>query len=99
MLRSPVRCRANEGSAVEATRNQDPVIISESVDAIDGSTKYRNISIPLLTFENDLLGELGMTGLKNGRDYGTDDEQRFLWLVKHFGLAIFTIRMTDSKSV
>jgi hypothetical protein len=46
-----------------------------------------------------LLGELGMTGLKNGRDYGADDEQRFLWLVKHFGLAIFTIRMTESKSV
>ena len=54
------------------------MIISESVDAIDVGTKYRNISIPLLTFENDLLGELGMTGLKNGRDYGTDDEQRFL---------------------
>ena len=54
------------------------MIISESVDAIDVGTKCRNISIPLLTFENDLLGELGMTGLKNGRDYGTDDEQRFL---------------------
>ena len=54
------------------------MIISESVDAIDVGTKNRNISIPLLTFENDLLGELGMTGLKNGRDYGTDDEQRFL---------------------
>ena len=22
-----------------------------------------------------------MTGLKSGRDYGTDDEQRFIWLV------------------
>jgi hypothetical protein len=39
------------------------------------------VTVPLLTFENDLLGELGMTALKAGRDYGTDDEQRFIWLV------------------
>ena len=72
---------ADEASPVEGSRNQDLVIISETVDAVDVSAKYRYIGIPLLTFENDLLGELGMTGLKNGRDYGTDDEQRFLWLV------------------
>jgi hypothetical protein len=51
------------------------------VDAVDVGTKYRYVTIPLLTFENDLLGELGMTDLKNGRDYGTDDDQRFIWLV------------------
>jgi hypothetical protein len=71
----------NEASPPEAARNQDLIILSESVDAIDVGTKYRYVTSPLLTFENDLLGELGMTGLKNGRDYGTDDEQRFLWLV------------------
>ncbi len=37
--------------------------------------------MPLITFENDLLGELEMTGLKNGRDYGTDDEQRFIYVL------------------
>ena len=72
---------ADETSPLEAAKNQDLIIISESVDAVDVGTKYRYADIPLLTFENDLLGELGMTGLKNGRDYGTDDEQRFLWLV------------------
>ncbi len=72
---------ADETSPLEAARNRDLIIISESVDAVDVGTKYRYVDIPLLTFENDLLGELGMTGLKNGRDYGTDDEQRFLWLV------------------
>ena len=43
--------------------------------------KCRSVAIPLVTFENDLLGELGMTGLENGRDYDTDDKQRFIWLV------------------
>jgi hypothetical protein len=72
---------ANEATPVEAVKTQDFVIISESVDAIDVGTKYRYVTVPLLTFENDLLGELGMTALKAGRDYGTDDEQRFIWLV------------------
>ena len=73
--------RNDENSPVEATIGQDLIVISESVDALDIGTKYRHTAIPLLTFENDLLGELGMTGLKAGRDTGTDDNQRFLWLV------------------
>jgi hypothetical protein len=72
---------ANETTPVDAAKTRDLVIISESVDAVDVDAKYRYVAVPLLTFENDLLGELGMTGLKNGRDYGTDDEQRFIWLV------------------
>ena len=73
--------RANESSPLSTTTHQDLIVISESVDALDIGTKYHDVPIPLLTFENDLLGELGMTGLKNGRDTGTDDNQRFLWLV------------------
>ena len=72
---------ADESSLLDAAKDQDLIIISESVDALDIGTKYRNVPVPLITFENDLLGELGMTALKNGRDYGTDDNQRFLWLV------------------
>jgi hypothetical protein len=72
---------ANEATPVEAVKTEDFVIISETVDAVDVGTKYRYVTVPLLTFENDLLGELGMTALKNGRDYGTDDDQRFIWLV------------------
>lgn len=72
---------ANEATPVEAVKDQELVIISETVDAVDVGTKYRYVTVPLLTFENDLLGELGMTDLKNGRDYGTDDGQRFIWLV------------------
>src|SRR3981189_2391097 len=72
---------ANELTPVDAAKSQDFVIISETVDAVDAGTKDRNAPVPLLTFKNDLLGELGMTALKNGRDYGTEDEQRFIWLV------------------
>ncbi len=72
---------ANEATPVDEAKGEDLVIISETVDAVDVGTKYRYVTVPLLTFENDLLGELGMTDLKNGRDYGTEDDQRFIWLV------------------
>lgn len=73
--------KASEATPAETAKGQDFIVISESVDAVDVDPKYRYLPIPLMTFENDLLGVLGMTNLKNGRDYGTDDDQRFLWLV------------------
>lgn len=73
--------QVDEYSSVDAAKGQDLILISESVDAVDVGSKYRNLAIPLITFENDLLGELEMTGFKNGRDYGTDDGQRFIYVV------------------
>lgn len=73
--------KADEHAPATATRGQDLILISELVDAIEVGTKYRDTAVPLITFENDLLGELEMTGLKNGRDYGTDDEQRFIYVL------------------
>ena len=72
---------ADEAAQPDAINGKDLIVISESVDAINVGTKYRSTPVPLITCENDLLGELEMTGLKNGTDYGTDDNQRFIWLV------------------
>ncbi len=72
---------ADETAPAEASNGKDLIVISESVDAVNVGTKYRSTPVPLITCENDLLGELEMTGLKNGTDYGTDDNQRFVWLV------------------
>ncbi len=72
---------ASESTPVDNAKSQDLVIISESVDAVDVDAKYRYVTQPVVLLENDLLGVFGMTALKNGRDYGTEDEQRFIWLV------------------
>ncbi len=71
----------DENAPMATTKGKDLIIISESVDALNVGTKYRTTPIPLLTFENDLLGELEMSGFKNGVDYGTDDNQRFIYIV------------------
>ncbi len=73
--------QVDEFAPAEVARGQNLILISESVDAIEVGTKYRATPIPLITCENDLLGELEMSGLKNGRDYGTDDNQRFIYVV------------------
>lgn len=73
--------QVDEHALDEATAGQALILISESVDAIEVGGKYRNVPVPLITFENDLLGDLGMAGQKSGRDYGTDDGQRFIWVV------------------
>jgi hypothetical protein len=70
-----------EDADMATTKGKDLIIISESVDAINVGTKYRSTPVPLLTFENDLLGELEMSGFKSGVDYGTDDNQRFIYVV------------------
>ena len=72
---------ADEHAAADTMRQQDLIVISESIDALEVGTKYREVAIPLVDMENDLLPDLAMTGQKNGRDYGTDENQRFLWIV------------------
>ncbi len=72
---------ADEHAGLDANSGVDLIVISESVDALEVGTKYRTVAIPLIDMENDLLPDLGMTGQKNTRDYGTDENQRFIWVV------------------
>jgi hypothetical protein len=62
---------ADEKSPVEMTQGKDLILISESVDAIDIAGKYRDVPVPLVTFENDQLPFLEMTGHKIDVDTGT----------------------------
>ena len=73
--------RVDEHAPASAAAGQSVIVISESVDALEVGTKYRSTPIPLVDMENDLLGELEMSGLRNGTDYGTDDNQRFIYVV------------------
>ena len=72
---------ANEASPVDAAKDKDLILISESVDALDVGAKYRDVPVPLITFENDLLPFLEMTGQKNDVDTGTKEKQRLMWLL------------------
>lgn len=73
--------QVDESAPAAATQGADLIIISESIDALEVANKYRTTPIPLITFENDILGDLAMAGQKNHRDYGTDEDQRFVDIV------------------
>jgi len=66
--------------ATEACRH-DMVALSASVRSRDLMQAYRDVPVPLLSWENDLLDDLRMTGRRNGADYGQVEREHELWMV------------------
>jgi len=66
---------------VDAARGVDLVILSSTVRGRDLLGAYRNVPVPLLTWESDLVDDMAMTGKRTGIDYGSVDKVRYLWLV------------------
>ncbi|WP_321880778.1 hypothetical protein [Paraburkholderia bannensis] len=57
------------------------VVISSTVSAKDVPPGWRDASVPLLTWENDLLDDLAMSGKRHDVDFGEVEKERYLWLV------------------
>ncbi|NGZ84792.1 hypothetical protein [Duganella aceris] len=66
---------------VEESAGADLVILSSTIRSHDLLGAYRDIKAPLLTWEQDLLDDLSMSGKRAGVDYGTVEKVRYLWLV------------------
>ena len=71
----------DEFSPASLAAGQDLILISETVSAVEIGPKYRDVAVPLVTFENDLVGDLGLSADKADRDWGTDAGLRFIHLV------------------
>lgn len=66
---------------VEAAQGADLVVLSSTIRSHDLLGAYRHVPVPLLTWENDLLDDLAMTGKRAGTDFGNVDKDRYVWLV------------------
>lgn len=73
--------QTSQDTPVEAARGVGLVVISSSVAAKHVAPGWRELAVPLLTWENDLLDDLAMTGKRSGTDYGEAAKERYLWLV------------------
>lgn len=82
----------NLGFAVTVGDQKDPASISEGSDLIVISStvsartvwaKYRDVKIPVMTWEPFIQPHMGMTGMKMEKDWGENehDEQINIWLV------------------
>lgn len=59
----------------------DLVMLSSNIRSRDLLGAYRALAVPVLTWESDLLDDMGMAGRKLGRDFGKDPAEHFVWLV------------------
>ena len=62
-------------------RGYDLVLLSSNIRSRDLLGAYRDVPVPVLTWESDLLDDLGMTGKKHDRDFGKAPAEHFVWLV------------------
>lgn len=66
---------------VARAQGYDLVVLSSNIRSRDLLGAYRTVPVPVLTWESDLLDDMGMTGRKLGRDFGKDPAEHFVWLV------------------
>jgi hypothetical protein len=63
-------------AATSADANgKELIVISSTVTSADVGGKFSGVGVPVVTWENALLDDLGMTGRQAGVDYGTTDGQ------------------------
>ncbi|WP_227245609.1 hypothetical protein [Paraburkholderia caribensis] len=65
----------------ELARDASLIVISSTVSSKDVSPGWRTLPVPLVTWENDLLDDLGMSGKRHDVDFGETEKERYLWLV------------------
>jgi hypothetical protein len=85
----------DQNAPVSATKGEDLVIISSVVSARDMvGTPFRDVPVPLLTWESDLFDSLRFTGRKKGEDFGEVEKEHYVDIVnapsllervRHFG--------------
>ena len=57
---------------------KDLVVVSSTVNSASVNTKFTNVAVPLITWENAIFDDLGMTGSAANVDYGTTTNQQDL---------------------
>ncbi|OEY92902.1 hypothetical protein BJD20_06045 [Acinetobacter proteolyticus] len=71
----------DQSVAPNSLKNTDLVIISSTVASKNLQSGWRQLPIPLMTWENDYLDDLAMTGKRIDTDFGEVEKERYLWLV------------------
>lgn len=71
----------DEAAAPAVAKGAELVIISSTVSAKNLDPGWRDLAVPLITWENDCLDDLAMTGKRHDVDFGETGAERFLWLV------------------
>ncbi|QXT35370.1 hypothetical protein KV697_16765 [Sphingomonas sanguinis] len=72
---------ADQSTDPATARDVALVVISATVSAKSVKPGWRGLAVPLVTWENDLLDDLAMTGKRRDSDFGEAEKERYLWIV------------------
>jgi glucose/arabinose dehydrogenase len=78
-----VTVKAATASATADANNKSVVVLSSTSLSADINTKFRNVNVPVVTWENALMDDLGMTSTTALTDYGTIDNQTQILIVNN----------------
>jgi hypothetical protein len=65
---------ANVATSADAS-GQSLVLVSSTVASGDANSKFRDVSVPVVTWENAIYDDMKMTGVTSGTDFGTTSSQ------------------------
>ncbi|MBV8156813.1 MAG: hypothetical protein JO278_04100 [Dyella sp.] len=71
----------NQDAPASRAVNSRLVVMSSTISAKMAGPGWRELPVPLLTWEDDMLDDLAMTGKRIDTDYGGSKRERFVWLV------------------
>lgn len=72
---------ADQSEPVSKAKGYDLIIISSTVSCQDFGGAYKDLPIPLLTWENDILDDLRFTGKHKGVDFGEVEKEHYIYIV------------------
>lgn len=70
-----VTAKAAASAASGDSTGKALVVISSTVASGDVNTKFRDVTVPVLVWENAVYDDMKMTGVTSGTDYGTQANQ------------------------
>ncbi|HKS37832.1 MAG TPA: Ig-like domain-containing protein, partial [Verrucomicrobiae bacterium] len=70
-----VTIKTASGAVTADAYGKTVVVISSTVTSSSVNTKFRDVTVPVITWEEALYDDMKMTGLTGGTDYGTTGSQ------------------------
>lgn len=71
----------DQSAPVDKATRYDLIIISSTVGSQDFEGKYKDVTTPILSWENDILDDMRFTGRNKDVDFGEVAGEHYIWMV------------------
>lgn len=72
---------ADQSEPVSKAKGYDLIIISSTVGSQDFEGKYKDVPVPILSWENDILDDMRYTGKDKNVDFGEVAAEHYIYIV------------------